>query len=114
MWVSRVRGVGELLVPPQPVDAPLPGDHLAAVGHQEGQEVELLAREVDRHIVDHHLAPTGIESHGTDMEHLVVLFGDRRAPTQYGPHPGDELAQPKRLGHIIAGPELEAEHDVDF
>ena len=43
---------------------------------------------------------------------MVLSHGDPAA--QDGPHAGDELTQPKGLGHVVAGPQLEPEHDVDL
>ena len=35
-------------------------------------------------------------------------------PTQRGPHPRDELAQPERLGHVVVGADLQTDDGVDL
>src|SRR5579875_1115436 len=63
-------GVGEVLVPPDPVDAPLAGHHLAGVGHEQGQKVELLAGQFHRPAVDGDLAPAGVEADPAGHQHV--------------------------------------------
>ena len=61
-----------------------------------------------------HLPAAGVEAHRADGEDLLVVLGHGHAAPQHGPHAGDQLAQAERLGHVVAGAELEAEHDVDL
>ena len=42
------------------------------------------------------------------------LLDSARGPPQDGPHPGHELPQPVGLGHVVVGPDLEADHGVDL
>ena len=65
-------------------------------------------------LVDRHLAAAGVEAHRAHGEDLLVVLGDGHAPAQHGAHAGDQLPQPERLGHVVAGAELQPEHDVDL
>ena len=42
------------------------------------------------------------------------MFGHGHAAPQDRAHAGDQLAQAERLGHVVAGAELEPEDDVDL
>ena len=84
------------------------------MGHQESEQVELFAREIDGRLVDHYLAPTRIEAHRSDGEDFVVVLRHGHPAAQDRPHPGDQLSQPERFCHVVAGAELQAEHDVDL
>ena len=35
-------------------------------------------------------------------------------PAEHGPHPGHQLPEPVGLGHVVVGPDLEADHGVDL
>ena len=62
--VERPR-IDEILVPPQLIDALLPGDNPTGLAHEQRQEVELLARDVYRPTVDADLPTGGIEAHAS-------------------------------------------------
>ena len=47
MWTSRVLVSPHVVGPPDPVDQRVAGEHPAGVLHQQGQQLELLAPEVD-------------------------------------------------------------------
>ena len=65
-------------------------------------------------LVDGDLAAAGIEADGADGQHLFVVLGHRDASPQDGSHAGHQLTEAERLGDVVAGSQLEAEHDVDL
>ena len=58
----------------------------------------------------------GIEPHVPDLDGIAQRDHGclRRGAAQHGPHAGDELAEPVRLGHVVVGTDLEADHRVDL
>ena len=65
-------------------------------------------------LVHRDLPAAGIEADRAHVEHLFVVLGHGHPAAQDGPHAGHQLAQAERLGHVVAGAQLEAEHDVDL
>ena len=66
---------------------------------------------------DEHLVAVGVEAHVADLEDVGGGRSPRSAdrdPAQRGAHTGDQLAQPERLGHVVVGADLEADHRVDL
>ena len=59
----RIEGarIEQVLTPPEGVEALLSGHDHGGPRHQEQQQVELLAGQLDRGVVDPHLAALGIE-----------------------------------------------------
>jgi hypothetical protein len=130
-------GVGEVGIRPQQVDQFVARPHPLGRVEEGGQQVELLAGQVDRSAVDGHLAAHVVDGHvperlqrpaagtvrpPTDRCRMAgfrtgVTDGHRLPeghPAEDGVHAGDELAQAERLGHVARGPEFEAEDDVEL
>ena len=57
------------------------------------------AVDVDAHLADHAAPPRA---------------GDAPGAAQHGPHPRHELARAERLGDVVVGAQLQAEHAVDL
>ena len=101
----------------EPVDVPdlrhqvLSLDHPAGIAHQLGEQVELLAREIELLAAEAGDAGRGVELQLTDPNRLLVRAGavSRGAPSQHGPYPRDHLAGAERLDHIVVGAQLEAD-----
>src|SRR5215472_5299388 len=86
----------------------LPGDDLAGLGDHEREEVELLGRQLDLGVTEP--GPTGVAVY-PDALYRPGL--GRSAPEQ-GPDPGQQLGQPERLGDIVVGAGVQADHGIDL
>ena len=68
---------------------------------------------LDRGAVHGRGPPLRVEAERTGAQHPLGGRG-RHRPAQHRPHPGDQLARAERLGHVVVGAELQAEHPVDL
>ena len=126
--VARIRrGLAELA--PQPgqvhVDRPVASsvglaphvgeqltlrDHLSRPLRQGQQQVELLARQVDRHPVETDLARPRVDRQAA---HHQRAFGDGGATsTKNRTEPGVDLFDPERLDHVVVGATVQGLDDV--
>src|SRR5215213_2693979 len=102
--------VAEPVVAPHAVEDLLARQREAGALGEEAQQVELLGGELDRRIVDQHLAPADVDR---DRARLYDL--GRRASVdtpQHRLHPGDQLGRGERLGEVVVAAELETEDAV--
>src|SRR6185295_19206130 len=98
-----VEGLGraEPVDVPDLVYEPLATDDLAGLPHQQRQEVELLARQLERLAVQRHGPRRRIELDVADL--LGLRRGRRRGgarAAQDRADPGDELARAERLDDV--------------
>src|ERR671914_179307 len=96
MDVERLRGAEPVRVPDL-VDQPLARDDGAGVLHQQPQEVELLAAELELRAAERRTAAVGVEPNLSDTDGAVrpPLAGLRRPP-EHRPPPRHELARAER------------------
>ena len=113
MDVERPR-VTEVVGSPDPVDERLAGEHAAGVLHQQLEELEFLARQVDGLSPDGDLEPLRVEPDTPGFENLPFICRFPPGSSQNGPDPGNELSGAERLGDIVIGPELQSDNLVDL
>ena len=112
MDVERL-GRAEPVDVPDLVDEPLAAHDGAGLAHEQGEEVELLARELQRLAVERHGARRRVELDGADLQRAGRRGGRGGArAAQDGADAGDELARAERLDDVVVGAELEAQHAV--
>ena len=123
MWVSRVRVSVRSRPDQRRSISSSRGAHLARRGEQEGEEVELPARQVDDAGGHPDLAAGEVDPYRSGHHHFL---GDTRVGRQaLGPghrrrlHPpedgldaGHQLAETVGLGHVVGRPQLQAEDDI--
>ena len=102
--VDRARAA-RVAHPPDPVEQLVARDHDAGVLDQVGEQVELLAGQLDRRAGDRHLARLRIERDVAELEHLGARRG-AGAP-QDGLDAGGELARREGLRNVVVGADLE-------
>jgi hypothetical protein len=112
--VERLRG-SEPVDVPDLVDEALARDDAARVVHEQGEQVELLAREVERLAVDRRGARRRVERDDADGQHAGAgRRGDGARAPQHGADARHQLAGAERLDDVVVGAELEAGHAVDL
>ena len=81
----------------------------AGLAEQQGEEVELLRRQLELVLADP--GPPGglVDPHAVDLRRPGVA-----APPQHRPHAGQQLGEPERLGDVVVGAGVEPEHGVDL
>ena len=86
---------------------------VAGLAHEQGEEVELLARELQGLAVERHGARRRVELDRADLLRAGRRGGRGGArAAQDGADAGDELAGAERLDDVVVGAELEAQHAV--
>src|SRR5580658_5177530 len=93
---------------PHPVQQLLAGEGQARVGRQELEEVELPGRQGDDGAAHPGLPPGQVDLDRPRDQHLGRLAGPV-GTAQDGPHPRHQLAGGERLGHVVVGPQFQAE-----
>jgi hypothetical protein len=78
----------------------LPGEHLAGVAHERLGEEELAGAERDLAVADPRPAGAQVQLEPAVPQHRHL--GDPVA-AQPQPHPGEQLLEPERLGHVVVG-----------
>ena len=112
MDVERL-GRAEPVDVPDLVDEPLAADDGPGLAHEQGEEVELLARELQGLAVERHRARRRVELDRADLLRAGRRGRRGRArAAQDGADAGDELAGAERLDDVVVGAELEAQHAV--
>ncbi len=98
----------------QAVQDVVAAEHLAGLGREQRQQLELGARELDRLAVAQHLALVQVD--GEPVEHPALRArGHRRRhalAAQDRLHARHQLARLERLGHVVVGAKLESDHAV--
>src|SRR5262249_43378939 len=84
----------------------LPGDHLARVTQQDPEQVEFLGGQVELGV-----AVPGPPGFRVDP-HAVRGRTLRRPPPEQGADPGPQFGQPERLGDVVVGARVEADHRI--
>src|SRR5829696_7898779 len=106
--VERVRGEAEV-VAPDALEDDRARQHLAGVEHEQLEQVELGARELDAVSASPDLTRLGIELEVREAQDTV----DRRgAAAQQRPHSREQLVQSKGLDEIVVGAGVEAFYSV--
>src|SRR5580704_9624605 len=86
----------------------LAGDHLARLAQQDPQQVEFLGGQVELDLTVPGSPGIRVDPHAERGRSL------RRPAPQQGPDPGQQFGQPERLGDVIVGARVEADHRVHF
>src|SRR6188768_2096765 len=95
-------------------------EHVPGMAREVQQEVELERREVDRMaaVADLALGRLHLEIAVADRLRLRLRIGTRRAQQVGAPQQrldaGEQLGERERLGQVVVGTELEAEHTVEL
>ena len=112
MHVERLGRAEPVLVPDVGHQV-LARDHPAGVAHQPHEQVELLAREVERRAVEHDAACAGIEPQPADLHRRLERRGRvAAAAAQHRADARDHLGGAERLDHVVVGAQLEADDPV--
>src|SRR5256714_8177521 len=106
--IADVRRVPEVLHDLAPGVDPL------RLLREEGEQAELRRREPDRPPVDPHLVPVDVELERADAADAAARGAIELAATQDRPYAANEPGDRERLGDVVVGPRLEAEHTVDL
>src|SRR2546426_8100876 len=106
--VDRARG-RRLLVAPDLIEDLFSGDDLAGVADQIPEQIELARREVDALSGAVRLVGAEVDLDVADAAGLDAGRPPARAP-QDGAYPREQLGDAERLGDVVVGAELEAEH----
>jgi hypothetical protein len=111
--VERLR-VAKVVRSPHPVDELAAGEHTAGVAQEQLEELEFLQRH--RHLapVDRDLVAVNIHAHAAGLEHAVIEVLVVNATAQNRPDAREQFTSRIRLRHVIVGPELKPDHDVDL
>ena len=111
--VDRARVAGER-VAPDALEQLVAREHEPAVVEQLPEEVELLRRELDLLVADHHLAAAGVDDEVAvaDLVALLAAPVGRRA-AEDALHARHELARVERLRQVVVGADLEPDDLVD-
>jgi hypothetical protein len=107
------------VAPPDAVHALDAGHHVPRLGHQQGQQVELLAGQLDGLAAHLGGAERHVDAHRAERQPAGQLRdGDRDRlvahPAQDGPDPGRQLPCPQGLGDVVGGAGLEGQHGVEL
>jgi hypothetical protein len=91
------------------------GEDHRRLGRQGVEQVELDAGERDLVLGELDPARMGVDRQAAhDPRPALVLARAGVGPAQHRPDPGDQLARRERLGDVVVGPDLEADHPVDL
>ena len=114
MDVDRARVAGER-VAPDALEQLVAGEHEPAVVEQLPEQLELLRRELDLAVADHHLAAAGVDQQVAvpDLVTFVAPAVERRA-AEDALHARDELAGVEGLRQVVVGADLEPDDLVDI
>src|SRR5438270_1664396 len=99
---------------PHAVEELLTGESQAGVVGQEPEQVELSRGKRHDVTADACLAPSCVDLHPAHEHDVGPVPRRSLDPTEDRLHPGDELPRREGLGHVVVGPELQAEHAVDL
>ena len=112
MDVERLRAAEPVLVP-DAVHQVLAGDDLAGVADELGEQVELLAGELELLVVEGGPAGGEVDVEAADGDRLLRRgrLGGLHA-AQDGAHAGDHLGPAERLDDVVVGAELEPDDAV--
>lgn len=88
-------------------------DHTRTPG-EEGQQVELAPRQIQRRTIELGLPPQRVDGEPTDPDHPRGRLGARGPPraAQHGGHPGGQVLGRERLGQIVVGAVVQQPHDL--
>ena len=92
----------------------MPAEGESPVLGQVAEEVELPRGEGDGATRDPRLPASGVDLDSADGDDVGRLAAGAFGAAQDGFHPGDDLARRERLGDVVVGAQLEAEHAVDL
>ena len=109
--VERLHRPEPLRVPHFLEDA-LALDDRARVLHQQLEQLELLAAQLEDVAVQRHLALGRIEAELSDLDRLVLGRRGRVGAAQHRSDACDHLAGAERLDHVVVGAQLEADDPV--
>jgi hypothetical protein len=110
----NVEGLGraEPVHVPDLLDQLLAREHDAGALHQGSQQLELLAREVER-LASEGGDPAGlVEPHARDLDRRARRHGGRLRPAQDRAHPSHDLSRGEGLDDVVIRSELEARDPV--
>ena len=99
---------------PDAVEQLLAAEREAAVLGEELQQVELARRQRNDTAGDSSLAKSGVDIDVADGDDVVVRTPDAIGPAQDRLDPGNDLPGRERLGDVVVGAQLEAEHAIDL
>ena len=106
--LQRVRCKAQV-VAPHALEEGRPGQHLPRMEHEQLEESELSARQVDRAAGTSHLARDRVELEIREVQGAVVAGG---SPAQQRAQAGEELAERERLDEIVVGARVETVDSV--
>src|SRR5665213_619549 len=107
MHVESLRG-GPAAHAPHVAHQLLTGEYLAGAEHEGEQQVEFLRRQAEFVVAQPRAPRFRVDAHAVDVGHL------RRTAAQQCPHPGQQLGEPERLGHVVVSTCVEADNEVDL
>ena len=112
MGVDGARGDIDLEAP-HVLQQHLAGLDAATTGHQRREQAKLERGERNRLVVDPDLMPLEVDAQAVELR---LLDAGRLgcATTKDRPDPQEQLAHAKGLGHVVVGPELEADDAIDL
>src|SRR5581483_5128462 len=93
---QRVRGRAEVVTPHALVDL-RPRQYLPRIAHEELEQVELGARQLEAAVTSHHLTRRGIQRQVTEPECAVAGAG----PSQQRTHASPQLLDRERLDEVV-------------
>src|SRR5262249_15212331 len=106
---NRAR-LDEAVATPDHVQEFLAAEDPAGRPDQGGQELELFRRELDLAALHADLEAIAVDLEVAHLEARLLFLGvGGAAAAEHGADPGDELPGRERLGHVVAGTDLEAE-----
>src|SRR5262249_1660006 len=108
-------GLDEAVAAPDHVEQLVAAEDAARRSRENGEQLELLGRQLDGAALHPHLeaVPIDLKLAGLDESALGVFLG-AHAAARDGPNARAELAWREGLGDVVVGAELEAEHLVTF
>ncbi len=111
---TDVLGDGGGLLPlggglPHRLEQLAPGEDVAGSRRQEGEQVELLGRQVQYPVIGSNLAGPQIDRQRTDLQTCVLV---RIARASHGQDADGQLAKEDRLHHVVVGAPLQRPHAV--
>ncbi len=107
---SRVRPVPSQLGAPHLADDLLPAEHHAGALREQGQQVELLAGQLDGRTVHADLAGRQLDAHGSQAHHGLGAPGGvlvDGAPAD-GVDAGEQFARVVRLDHVVVRAQVQS------
>lgn len=89
--------------------------HPAAAPRERSQQAKFGRCEQHFVVVHPNAMGAGVDTQGTDAQSVVALFDwGSRVSAKYRANPQHQFATRKGLGHVIVGPDLEADYAVEF